>query len=81
MLVKNLPAMLETPDQFLGWKNPGEGIGHLLQYSWAFLMTQMVKNPPARQKAWVGSLDWENFLEEDTATLSSILPSRISMAR
>ena len=26
---------------------PGEGIGYPLQYSWASLMTQMVKNLPA----------------------------------
>ena len=25
----------------------GEGIGYLLQYSWASLMAQLVKNPPA----------------------------------
>ena len=27
--------------------SPGEGIGYLLQYSWASLVAQMVKNPPA----------------------------------
>ena len=32
---------------------PGEGIGHLLQYSWASLETQMVKNVPATQETWV----------------------------
>ena len=26
---------------------PGEGIGYPIQYSWASLMTQMVKNLPA----------------------------------
>ena len=31
----------------------GEGIGCPLQYSWAFLVTQMVKNPPAMQETWV----------------------------
>ena len=35
----------------------------------------MVKNSPARQetrKTWVPSLDWEDPVEEETATLSSI---------
>ena len=28
-------------------RSPGEGIDYLLQYSWAFLVAQMVKNLPA----------------------------------
>ena len=28
-------------------RSPGKGIGYLLQYSWASLVAQMVKNPPA----------------------------------
>ena len=28
-------------------RSPGEGIGYPLQYSWASLMAQLVKNPPA----------------------------------
>jgi len=28
----------------------GEGIGYPLQYSWASLMAQLVKNPPAMQE-------------------------------
>ena len=28
-------------------RSPGEGIGYSLQYSWASLVAQMVKNPPA----------------------------------
>ena len=27
-----------------------EGIGYPLQYSWAFLLAQLVKNPPAMQE-------------------------------
>ena len=30
--------------------SPGEGIGYLLQYSWASLVSQMVKNPPAMRE-------------------------------
>ena len=33
--------------------SPGEGIGYLLQYSWASLMAHMVKNLPAMQETWV----------------------------
>ena len=28
-------------------RSPGEEIGYPLQYSWASLLTQLVKNPPA----------------------------------
>ena len=31
-------------------RSPGEGIGYPLQYSWAFLVVQMVNNLPAMQK-------------------------------
>ena len=40
---------------------------------WASLVAQMVKNPPAMQETWVQSLGWEDALEEETATHSSIL--------
>ena len=33
----------------------------------------MVKNLPAKQKTWVESLHWEDPLEEEMATHSSIL--------
>ena len=43
------------PGSISGWGgSPGEGIGYqVLQYSWASLVTQMVKNPPAMQETWV----------------------------
>ena len=31
-----------------------------LQYSWASLVAQMVKNLPAMQETWVQSLGWED---------------------
>ena len=34
-------------------RSPGEGIDFLLQYSWAPLVVQLVKNPPAMQETWV----------------------------
>ena len=58
----------------------GEGIG-FLQYSWASLVAQAVKNPPAMRETWVRSLGWEDPLEEGMATPSSILAWRISMDR
>ena len=48
-----------------------------LQYSWASLVAQLVKNPPAIRETWVRSLDWEDPLEKGKATHSCILPWRI----
>ena len=33
-----------------------KGIGYLLQYSWASLMAQLVKNPPAMRETWFGKI-------------------------
>ena len=62
-------------------KFPGERIGYPLQYSWAPLIAQTIKNLPAMQETWVQSLGWEYSLEEGMTTLSSILAWRISMDR
>ena len=43
----------------------------------AFLVAQMVKNPPAMQETQVRSLGWEHPLEKEMATHSSILAWRI----
>ena len=40
-------------------------------------MAQLVKNPPAMQGTWVGSLSWEDPLEKGKATHSCILAWRI----
>ena len=53
-------------------RSPEEGIGYPLQYSWASLVAQLVKNLPAMQETWVRSLGWEDPLEKGTATHSSI---------
>ena len=58
-------------------RSTGEGIGSPLQYSWTFLTAQLVKNPPAMWEAWVRSLGWEDPLEKEKATHSSILAWRI----
>ena len=54
-------------------RSGGEGIGYPLQYSWASLAAQLVKNPPAMWEIWVRSLGWEDHLEKGKATHSSIL--------
>ena len=51
-------------------RSAGEGIGYPLQYSWASLVAQLVKNLPAVQEAWVQSLGWEDPLEKGKATYS-----------
>ena len=44
-------------------------------------MVQLVKNLPALWETWVGSLGWEDPLEEGMATHSSILAWRIPVDR
>ena len=58
-------------------RSPGEGIGYPLQYLWASLVAQMVKNLPAMRETWVQSQGWEDPLEEGMATHSIILAWRI----
>ena len=63
-------------------RSPGERIGYPLQCSWASLVTQMVKNPPAMQRPeldpWVGEIPWRR---EGMATHSSVLAWRIPIDR
>ena len=51
-----------------------EGVGYPLQYSWASLVAQLEKNPPAMWQIWIQPLGWEDPQEKGTATHSSILP-------
>ena len=57
--------------------SPGEGIGYPFQYSWASLVAHMVNNLPTMWETWVRSLGWEDPLEKETATHSSILAWKI----
>ena len=57
-------------------RSPREGIGYPLQYSWASLVAQMVKNQRAMQETWVRPLRWEDPLEEGMGTYSSTLAWR-----
>ena len=54
-------------------RSTGEGIGYPLQYAWAFLAAQLVKNLSAMWETWVQSLSWEDPLEKGKACHSSIL--------
>ena len=42
------PGSIPGPGRFFG-----EGIGYPLEYSWASLVAQLVKNPPAMRETWV----------------------------
>ena len=42
----------------------GEGIGYPLQYSWASLVAQLVKNPPSMQETPVQFLGQKDLLEK-----------------
>ena len=48
---------------------------------WASLVAQMVQNPPAMRETRAPSQGWEDPLEENMATHSSILAWRIPMGR
>ena len=37
-------------------RSAGKGIGYPLQYSWAFLVAQLVKKLPAMWETWLGSI-------------------------
>ena len=54
-------------------RSTGEGIEYPLQYSWASLVAQLVKNPPTMWETWVRSLGWEDPLAKGKVTHSSIL--------
>ena len=54
-------------------RSPREGTGYPLQYSWASLVAQLVKNLLAVWETLIQSLGWEDPLEKGKATYSSIL--------
>ena len=63
----------EDPSSIPGSGRPtGERIGYPLQYCWASLVAQLVKNPPAIWETWVLSLGREDCLEKGKATHSLV---------
>ena len=67
-LVKNLPAMQETPVQFLGQEDP-------LEKNPVFL--GFLCGSAGKESSWVQSMCWEDPLEKRKATHSSILAGKI----
>ena len=55
-------------------RSSGERIDYRLQYSWASLVAQLVKSPPAMQGIWVLSLGWENPLRREQLPTRVFLP-------
>ena len=80
-LVKKLLAMHDTPVPFPGREDLREKgqatLPYPLQYSWASLVAQLVKNPPAVWETWVRSLGWEDPLEKGKTIHFCILAWRI----
>ena len=57
-----------NPDSIPGsGRSAEEGIGYRLQYSWASLVAQVVKNLPAMWETWIRSLGWDDSLEKGKA--------------
>ena len=50
------------------------GLFHLV---WTYLVAQTVKRLPTMRETWVQSLGWEDLLEKEMATHSSILAWKI----
>ena len=48
-----------------------------IRVSWGFPGGSVVKNPPAMRETWIRSLGWEDTLQKEMATHSSILAWRI----
>ena len=75
---KEFTCNAEDPGSIPGLgRTAEEGIGYPLQYSWAYLVAQLVKNLSAIWETWVASLGSEYPLEKGKATHSSILAWRI----
>ena len=84
-LLRGFPSSSAGKESTCSAGDPGslgsEGICYPLQYSWASLAAQMVKNPPAVWETWVRALGWQAPLKEGMATHSCILAWRIPMDR
>ena len=73
-IIEGFPDSLVGKESTCNTEDPGlipgsgrsarEGIGYPLQYSWASLGAQLVKNLPAVRETWVRSLGWEDPLEK-----------------
>ena len=55
-------------------RSPREKIVYPLQYSWASLVAQLVKNPPAMQETWAQSLGWDDPWRRERLPTPVFLP-------
>ena len=81
---KSKPMNYEKGDWINNQKPPSKKSHRPGRFSWkfwAYLVAQMVKNPPAIQDTWVPFLGWKDTLEEGMASHSSILVWRIPVDR
>ena len=66
-------------------RSPGEGIGYPFQYSWASLVAQMVKNPPAMRETWVqslgGKIPWRRAWQPTPWTEEPGMPQSMKFSR
>ena len=69
MLMKKISVFTYVVDQII--------LKTVTRNSDGFPSGSVVKKLPAMQETWVQSLDWENPLEKEKASHSSILASRI----
>ena len=69
-LAQHILILQETHEHVGFWGNPIYG-------RWTSLTAQSVKNLPAMQETWVWFLGWEDPLEKEMATHSSILAWKI----
>ena len=65
---KTLVRFLGQEDTLGNDRSPGKWMGYPLQYSWASLVAQQVKNLPAMRETWVQSLGWKDPLEKGKVT-------------
>ena len=81
--VQFLPKLAETllymgtPGELIAWESFSISLGWLRKANVSSLVVQSVKNPPAMQEIRVQSLGWEDSLEKEVATHSSILAWKI----
>ena len=61
-------------------RSPGEGIGCPLQYSWASLVAQTVKNLPAMRETWVQKIPWQRAWQPTAVFLPGEFHGQRSLA-
>ena len=58
-------------------RSPRERIVYMLQYSWASLVAQLVKNTPAMQETWGQSLGWDDPRRRERVPTPVFLPGEL----